>query len=188
MPLVAERASFDALYSLCYEELRRLAIAILQHEHAARVSPTTLVNEAWIKMARAPALADTSPLHFRRIAGRAMRQILVDAARRRLAQVHGGGQLEVTFDESLTGHIVCQDEQDVLALNDALDRLHTMSPRQSQLVEGRFFGGLSWAESAELLNLSESTVMREWRSARAWLAAELKRSATHRKGANSDGH
>ena len=188
MTPVAERASFDALYSLCYEELRRLAGAILHGENAARVSPTTLVNEAWIKMARSPALADTSPLHFRRIAGRAMRQILVDAARRRLAQVHGGGQLEVTFDESLTAHILCQDEQDVLALNDALDRLQTMSPRQSQLVEGRFFGGLSWAESAELLELSESTVMREWRAARAWLAAEVKRSMTRRHEAGDDGH
>ena len=187
VPHVAGRTSFDVVFSLCYEELRRLAGGMLCGENAARVSPTTLVNEAWMKMARSPALADTSPLHFRRVAGRAMRHMLVDAARRRLAQVHGGGQFEVMFDESLIDHSLCQDEKDVLALHDALDRLQMMSPRQSQLVEGRFFGGLSWAELAELLAISESTVMREWRSARAWLAAEVKRSLCRRREVSGDG-
>ena len=173
MSLAASRTSFDELFSLCYEELRRLAANILCGEHAACVSPTTLVNEVWVQIARSPALPETSPLHFRRIAGRAMRQILVDAARRRLALVNGGDQIQVTFDESL--HFVYQ-EKDVLALNAALDKLEATSPRQSQLVEMHFFGGLSWAESSELLGVSESTVMREWRSARAWLACEMDRS------------
>lgn len=176
MPLAAGRAEFDELFSLCYEELRRLAGGVLRSDRAARITPTTLVNETWLKLARSPGVADTSPLHFRRIAGRAMRQVLVDAARRRQAQVHGGGLLEVVFDESLGITSQTNDGRDILAIDAALDVLKTISPRQALLVEGRFFGGLNFAESASALGVSEATVMREWRAARAWLAREVRRS------------
>lgn len=173
----SDHQTFDRVYSLAYEELRRLARTVLRSDRAASLTPTTLVNEAWIKLARSPQVANTSPLHFRRIAGRAMRQVLVDAARRRQAEVHGGGQIHVTFDESLTTLPPIKQLADLLGLDAALTTLSSLSPRQAQLVEGRFFGGLSWAESAEALAISEATVMREWRAARAWLGCERRRGA-----------
>lgn len=101
-----------------------------------------------------------------------MRQILVDAARRRQAEMHGGGLVRVTFDPSL-GCAQGVNDRDLIALNAALEVLERRSPRQAQLVEARFFGGLSCSECAESLKVSEATVMREWRAARAWLATEI---------------
>ncbi len=178
MTPAADHQALDQLYSLAYEELRRLARAVLRNDRAAAVTPTTLVNEAWIKLARSPHLAHTSPLHFRRIAARAMRQVLVDAARRRHAQIHGGGLLRVCFDESFEAPAPARDLQDLLALDAALCALSKISPRQAHLVEGRFFGGLSSAELAETLDCSEATIMREWRAARAWLACHMRHLAT----------
>lgn len=178
--MTADQRAFDEVFSLAYEELRRLARAVLRNERAAQVTPTTLVNEAWMRLVRSPELAQTSALHFRRIAGRAMRQVLVDWARRRGAQKHGGGQVQVTFDESLGVVAPGRNLGDVLALDTALTALGELSPRQAALVEEHFFGGLSWAESAEALGVSEATVMREWRAARAWLAAEMRREGAAR--------
>ncbi len=171
---VSDQRVLDQVYSLAYEELRRLAKAVLRSDRAAGVTPTTLVNEAWIKLARSPQVANTSPLHFRRIAARAMRQVLVELARRRQSQMHGGGQIQVTFDESLGGIAPGRNLQQLLALDSALTALSKLCPRQAQLVEGHFFGGLSWAESAQSLEVSEATVMREWRAARAWLAIQMR--------------
>ena len=168
----------DETYSIAYEELRRLARAVLRGDRAAAITPTTLVNEAWLKLSRSPQVANTSPLHFRRIAGRAMRQVLVDAARRRQSEIHGAGLVRVTFEESLWNSDPGTDLEDVLALDTALNTLNQLSPRQSQLVEGHFFGGLSWAESAETLGISEATVMREWRVAKAWLACQMRHIAS----------
>jgi RNA polymerase sigma factor (TIGR02999 family) len=174
----ADHQALNDLYSLAYEELRRLARAVLRSDRAATVTPTTLVNEVWIKLARTPQVAQTSPLHFRRIAARAMRQLLVDAARRRHAQIHGGGLLRVSFCDSLDAPSVGSDLQDLLALDAALSALSKISPRQAQMVEGRFFGGLSSAELAEALECSEAAIMRDWRSARAWLACQMRQAAT----------
>lgn len=171
-----DRKALDELFSLCYEELRRLAAAILRSEGVARLTPTTLVNEAWLKLAPYPSAANTSVLHFRRIAGRAMRQVLVDIARRRLSQVHGGEFLHVTFDEALGFDSRNGDAREILALDEALNELGRMSPRQLSLVEARFFGGMSNTECAELLQCSEATLLRDWRSARAWLGREVRRS------------
>ncbi len=178
MTLTADHQALDQLYSLAYEELRRLARAVLRSDRAATVTPTTLVNEAWIKLARTPHVAQTSPLHFRRIAGRAMRQVLVDAARRRHAQIHGGGLLRVSFCDALDAPGPASDLQDLLALDAALCALGKISPRQAQMVEARFFGGLSSAELAETLQCSEATIMRDWRTARAWLACYMRQEAT----------
>jgi len=176
MPATTDRESFDEQFSLVYEELRRLASGVLRQEQNGKLTPTTLVHEAWLKLAHSPEIADTSPLHFRRIAARAMRQVLVDAARRRHAARRRDGELLVTFDESVPGTSNLADPRDILALDGALDELGRISERQARLVEGRFFGGLEISELAELLEISESTVSREWRSARAWLAVEIRRS------------
>jgi RNA polymerase sigma factor (TIGR02999 family) len=176
MPLTTDRESFDEQFSLVYEELRRLAANVLRHEQNGKLTPTTLVHEAWLKLAHSPQVADTTPLHFRRIAARAMRQVLVDAARRRHAVRRRDGEMQVTFDEFLPGISALANPKDILALDSALDELSRISERQAKLVEGRFFGGLEISELAVLLEISESTVSREWRSARAWLALEIRRS------------
>jgi RNA polymerase sigma factor (TIGR02999 family) len=161
----------DELFSITYEELRRIARQVRRNDPGASITPTALVNEAWLKLAGTPAVADTSPLHFRRIAARAMRQVLVEAARRRTAEKRGGrGGVHVTLDDQLT---VASDGTQVIALHEALEQLAAIYPRQAQLVECRFFGGLDVAETATLMGISESTVLREWRLARAWLAHAL---------------
>ena len=119
--------------------------------------------------------APESRLHFKRIAARAMRQVLVDAARRRAAEKRGGSGYDVTLDESLDAGVAAS--QDVLALDSAMHGLAKIEPRQAKVVELRFFGGMDLAETSLLLEVSESTVVREWRAARAWLAYELRRGS-----------
>ena len=168
-----QRRALDDLFSLTYEELRRLASAVKRGDPGA--TPTALVNEAWVKMSRSPGFVATSPLHFKRIAARAMRQILVEAARRRNASKRGGAEaLTITFDESL-GTQATSDRQ-LLALHAALDELERLEPRQAAIVESRFFGGLDVGETATLLNVSEATILRDWRAAKARLAHELRRA------------
>jgi RNA polymerase sigma factor (TIGR02999 family) len=174
-PVEHERRALDDLFSVTYEELRRLAANVRRGDPSATLTPTALVNEAWLKLARSPAVARTSPLHFKRIAARAMRQVLVEAARRRHAQKRGGPDaVLVTFDESLPGAAAWAG--DVLGLDAALEELARLNPRQAQMVEARFFGGLEAAEIATLLEVSEATVLRDWRAAKAWLARELRQA------------
>jgi RNA polymerase sigma factor (TIGR02999 family) len=168
---MTERRALDDLFSAAYEELRRLAASVRRNDPAATLSPTALVNEAWLKLADSPAVADTSPLHFKRIAARAMRQVLVEAARRRTADKRGGGAAVVTFDDAI-GSVTTAD--DVLGLDAALEALAKLEPRQALMVESRFFGGLDVAETAQLLDVSEATVLRDWRAAKAWLSRELR--------------
>ena len=168
-----DRQTLDTLFSVAYEELRRLASAVRRSHPASTVNPTSLVNEAWVKLARSPGLEFESHLHFKRVAARAMRQVLVESARRRHASKRGGDANLVTFTESLGGTATWGHE--LLALNDALDSLAKLSPRQAQMVESRFFGGLEIPEIAELLGISETTVLRDWRASKAWLARELRR-------------
>ena len=170
----AERRALDDLFSAAYEELRRLAASVRRDDPAATISPTALVNEAWLKLADTPAVARTSPLHFKRIAARAMRQVLVEAARRRNAEKRGGGVAVVTFDDAMSGVTTAAD---ILGLDAALEALAQIEPRQALMVESRYFGGLDVAETAELLGVSEATVLRDWRAAKAWLARELRRQA-----------
>lgn len=172
-----EREELDYVFSVAYEELRRLAAGVRRRDPQATLSPTTLVNEAWMKLARTPEVARTPELHFRRIAARAMRQVLVTAARRRMAGKRGaGGEAMVTFDEGL--EVAASGDRELLALEEALAELGRMSPRQSAMVEARFFGGLEVGEIATLLEVSEATVLRDWRAARAWLGVQLKRGAS----------
>jgi RNA polymerase sigma factor (TIGR02999 family) len=172
-----ERRALDQLFSLAYEELRRLASSVKRSDPHATLSPTTLVHEAWLKLSNSPQLGHESRLHFKRIAARAMRQLLVEAARRRHAYKRGGseGTVMVVFDDSLDEAAAYGRE--ILALDSALNDLARMSPRQATLVESRFFGGLDIGETAELLEVSEATVLRDWRAAKAWLANELRRAS-----------
>jgi RNA polymerase sigma factor (TIGR02999 family) len=161
----------DELFSATYEELRRLAVAVRRGDPNATLSPTALVNEAWLKLRESPEVARLTRVHFKRVAARAMRQVLVEVARRRRASKRGGGVSVITFDELL--HDAAAGTDVILALDQALRDLAKIQPRQATLVESRFFGGLDVAETAELLDVSESTVLRDWRAAKAWLANEL---------------
>jgi RNA polymerase sigma factor (TIGR02999 family) len=170
-----ERRAIDDLFSAVYEELRRVAHAVRRNERALTLNPTALVNAAWLKLAQSPGLDFESPLHFKRIAARAMRQLLVEAARRRLATKRGGDEVRwVTFDESL--HQAAVSERELLALDAALDELALAEPRQAEMIECRFFGGQSVTETAEALGVSEATLARDWRSARAWLAQSVRQA------------
>jgi RNA polymerase sigma factor (TIGR02999 family) len=170
-----ERRALDQLFSVTYEELRRLASSVRRSDPGATLSPTTMVNEAWVKLAKSPRFATTSQLHFKRIAARAMRQVLVEAARRRNASKRGGeGVTVVVFDDSQDQTASCG--QDLLALDTALEELARIQPRQAMMVESRFFGGLDVTEIAALLEVSEATILRDWRAAKAWLAHELRRA------------
>jgi RNA polymerase sigma factor (TIGR02999 family) len=170
----------DDLFSAAYEELRRLAAAVGRRDPSETLNPTALVNEAYLKLAPSLRVAPASRLHFKRIAACAMRQVLVEAARRRSALKRGGDRAFVTLDESLDGvpgnGYGSARADDVLALHAALDTLSRMDARQGEVVELRFFGGFDVAETADLLAVSESTVVRDWRAAKAWLAAELRRT------------
>ena len=168
-----DRRALDDLFCATYDELRRLASAVKRGDQQATLTPTALVNEAWLKLAGSPRFAIASRLHFKRIAARAMRQVLIEAARRRNADKRGAGAAFVTFEDSMGETATAADE--LLALDEALDDLARLSPRQAQIVEARFFGGFSVAEIAELLSISDATVLRDWRVARAWLSAELRR-------------
>ncbi len=171
----SDRTMVDYLFSVTYEELRRLAATLVHHDPAVTLNPTALVHEAWLKLASSPKFASTSPLHFKRIAARAMRQLLVEAARRRSARKRGGaGEANfVTFDESTDKPLAGED---IIKLDVALDELARLNPRHAVMVESRFFGGLDVAETAALLEISEATVLRDWRAAKAWLAHELRRT------------
>jgi len=169
-----ERRALDQLFSVTYEELRRLASAVRRNDPSATLTPTALVNQAWLKLAKSPRFASTSPLHFKRIAARAMRQVLVEAARRRSSSKRGGdgGAMFALVGDPAAETALGREE--LLALEDALNELERLEPRQALLVESRFYGGLDVTETAALLDVSEATVHREWKVAKAWLKHRLR--------------
>src|SRR5579862_2378895 len=142
------RKALDDLFSVTYEELRRLASTVRRGDPSATLNPTALVNEAWVKLSKSPELGKMSRLHFKRIAARAMRQLLIEAARRRHSQKRGGPDdvTVITYDESMLPVTTCGKE--LLALDAALDELARVEPRQALMVESRFFGGLDVTETA----------------------------------------
>jgi len=176
LPVIG-REALDDLFSVTYEELRRLASSVRRSDPGATLSPTGLVNQAWLKLANAPAFRSASQLHFKRIAARAMRQILVEGIRRRRSAKRGGDDpCVVVFDESTDQGP--STARDLLALDAALDDLARIHPRQALLVESRYFGGLDIPETAALLQISEATVLRDWRAAKAWLAVQIATTRT----------
>jgi RNA polymerase sigma factor (TIGR02999 family) len=160
-----EADALERLLPLVYEDLRRLARRQLGYEYVERtLNPTALVHESYLKLGRA-AMAAHDRAHFLAIAARAMRQVLVDQARDRKAAKRGGGAWDRTTltDGAWVGEF---DPDNMLALDDALGKLE---PRQRQVVECRFFGGMEEQEIAAALGVSERTVHRDWIKARAWL-------------------
>jgi RNA polymerase sigma factor (TIGR02999 family) len=167
-----ERAR-DQLIPLVYQRLRELAHQRLRGAPAENSLNTTgLVHEAYIRLVDAPRVDLPDRAHFLALASEVMRNLLVDRARARLAAKRGGGQTPLELDETLW--VSDENSESVTELDEALTRLQTLSPRQSLLLQHRYFGGLSLEESATAIGVSLATAKRELRSARAWLALELK--------------
>lgn len=164
----------EALVPLVYDELRRLAAARLRVERGGHtLQPTALVNEAWMRLSRQHESVWQNRAHFFGIAAQAMRRILVDHARRRHAARRSGGAVHVPVDDGLPAQL---PDDRLLALDQALERLESLDPRQARVVELRFFTGLSVDEAAHVLDISPGTVKRDWRTARAWLFNEVDRA------------
>ena len=170
-----EREALDKLTPLIYSQLRRMAHARLRDERPDHTLNTTaLVHEAYIKLIDINQVQWKDRAHFLAMASRLMRRVLVDYARKRRTEKRGGDQERVNFDEAL--FMPTGKSETVLDLDDALKRLEQLSPRQSEVIEHRYFGGLTAEESAEVLGISRATVERDLRSARAWLAREWSRN------------
>lgn len=160
------------LIPLVYQELRRIARWQLRGERSGHtLQPTALVHEAYLKLTRIEEMEWQGRSHFFAVAANLMRRILVDHARARLAEKRGSGQTMVEFNEAFLA--MPEKSKDILALDDALERLTKMNERQARIVELRFFSGLTEEEAAHVLGLSPRTVKRDWRSAKAWLYLEL---------------
>jgi RNA polymerase sigma factor (TIGR02999 family) len=162
----------DELMSVVYEELHRLAHHYMQRESPGHTLQTSaLVNEAFLRLVDQRDVQWRNRAHFFGIAAQMMRRILVDYARNRRYAKRGGGAREMSLDEAL----IVSDERtaEVMALDETLERLAEFDPRKSQIVEFRFFGGLSIEETAEILAVSPGTVMRDWTLAKAWLRREM---------------
>jgi RNA polymerase sigma factor (TIGR02999 family) len=168
-----DQAALDRLMPLVYDELHRMA-----KRHMARQQPghtlqtTALIHEAYLRLVGQPAKQWQNRAHFFAVAAQAMRHVLVDYARSRGYQKRGGGARAVSLDEAaIVSH---ERAAELIALDEALTDLAALHPRQSQVVELRFFGGLSVEETAEVLKVSPDTVMRDWRMAKAWLYNQLR--------------
>ena len=167
-----ERA-VNLLMPLVYEELRSMAGNKLRHERINQtLNATALVHEAYLKLVDQHSVSWQNRAHFFAIAARAMRRIIINYANEKLAQKRGGDAEILTLNEETVGFEVHPEE--LLTLDDALDRLEKMSPRQAKVVEYWLFVGLTHEEIAQLLDVSVPSVRRDWRLARAWLAKECK--------------
>ena len=166
------QSALDALTPLVYEELRRLAESYMRSESPGHtLQPTALVHEAFLRLVgRAPDCDNRS--QFYGLAAHLMRQILIDHARTRQAVKRGSRFVHLSLEEDL---VVCHERDgDLLALDEALERLAALDPRKAGVIEMPFFGGLSVRESAEVLNVSEVTVRRDWQFAKTWLLRALR--------------
>ncbi len=169
---MGDRGALDKLMPLVYQELRRLAKRHMLRQPAGHTLQTTdLVNEAYLKLVNIPEPEWKDRVHFLAVASRAMRSVLVDHARRRSYAKRGANPLRVTLREDVM--VSEQRTAEVIAVDEALNRLAALDPRKSQIVELRYFGGLSVEEAAEVVAVSPITVKREWVKARAWLFREL---------------
>ena len=170
-----DRNALDALLPLVYKELRRLAHFQLRKERPDHtLQSAALVHEAYLRLVGLNPPQWESRTHFFAIAAQLMRQILVDYARRHRAAKRGGGAGNLTLDE--VPMLSRQKDVDVLSLDEALKALAKIDPRQSRVVELRFFAGLSLAEISEVMEIAPATVQRDWTAARAWLHREISRN------------
>jgi RNA polymerase sigma factor (TIGR02999 family) len=166
-----DKSALDRLTPIVYEDLRRLARRYLFAEHAGHSLQTNaLVNEAYMRLVDYRQMQWQDRAHFLAVSAQLMRRILVEHARRR-NQKRGGGTRHVSLEQA--PEMGSTRPKDVIALDEVLDELARMDPRKAQVVELRYFGGLSVAETAEALSISVPTVMRDWTTAKAWLYREL---------------
>jgi RNA polymerase sigma factor (TIGR02999 family) len=162
----------DELFELVYNELRRVARHCLRYERPGHtLQPTALVNELYLRLIASEPVMWQNRAHFFAIAAQTLRRLLVDSARARKAEKRGGGQVKISLT-SANGWGESRDE-DLLSVDQALRRLADLEPRAARVVELRFFAGLSEAEAAEVLKVSDRTVKRDWKVARAWLMTHL---------------
>jgi RNA polymerase sigma-70 factor (ECF subfamily) len=167
-----DESAFEQLVPLVHAELHRLAHREMGRERAGHTLQTTaLVNEAYMRLIDVSRVQWKDRAHFFAMSARLMRRILVDHARARQSQKRGGDARKVTFEEALV--VSAERGSDIVALDDALQALAAVDARKSQVIELRYFGGLSVEETAEALAVSADTVIRDWRLARAWLLREL---------------
>lgn len=168
-----DRKAADKLLPLVYDEFRALARHYLAQERLNHtLQPTALVHEAYMKLVDQSRVDWQGKSHFFAVAAQAMRRILVDHARSRQRDKRGGGRARVVLDEAVA--LSPQKDEDVLALDEALEKLAQLDARQARVVELRFFGGMSVEEVAEALGVSKRTVEGDWTFARAWLSRELR--------------
>lgn len=168
-----DRGALDQLTPHVYRELRRLAGHFMQNERPGRTIQTTaLVHEAYLKLIDVTNVDWQHRAHFFAVSAQIMRRILLDRARRRVAGKRGGEAPRVNLDQ--IPDVAGGRDRELIALDDALNTLAQLDPRKAQVIELRFFGGLSVEESAEVLKVSPDTVMRDWKLARAWLLTELR--------------
>ena len=167
-----DKAALEQLMPMVYQELHRLAARHLAHERPGHTLQTTaLVHEAFLRLSDQKRVRWQNKAHFLGIAAQMMRRILVDYARGRRYAKRGGVAAVVLLDEAAT--VSVERAADLVAVDDALTRLSKLDARKGRVVELRFFGGLSVEETAEVLEVSPNTVLREWRTAKAWLHREL---------------
>lgn len=173
-----KRQALNELLPLVYDQLRQLAARQLRRERPNHtLQSTALVHEAYLKLIDQRRVQWKDREHFFAVAAQAVRRILVTHARSRNASKRGGGNTLLAFDESIA--LPDRKDVDLIRLDDALECLSRLDPQQARIIELRFFGGLSIAGAAEILDISTSTVNREWNLARAWLHRELDRSSLH---------
>ena len=169
-----DESALDRLVPLVYEELHRLARRHMRQERPDHtLQATSLVNEAYLRLIDVNRVEWRDRAHFLAVAAQMMRRILVESARNRRRQKRGGGAVHVSFDD--VQELPDLKERDLVAPSDALSALATFDARMGQVVELRFFGGLTVEETAEVLNVSAETVMRDWKTAKAWLLREIRR-------------
>jgi RNA polymerase sigma factor (TIGR02999 family) len=169
-----DRKALDALLPLVYDELRRLAHYQLRNERPEHtLRSTALVHEAYFRLVGQDFPQWEGRSHFFAVAAQLMRQILVDYARRHRASKRGSGACKLTLDDAVA--LPQRKELDIVALDDALNTLAEIDPRQSRVVELRFFAGLSLEETSEVMGIATATVQRDWTAARAWLHREISR-------------
>ena len=162
----------EQLWTLVYDQLRHIAHEQLRVERRDHTLSTTgLVHETYLRLVDRIRVPPRDRVHFLAVAARAMRQILVDHARKRKAQKRGGGRPDVAFDEAL--YLADERAEELLALDEALSRLEKLNRRLSQVIECCYFGGLTQQEAAEIIGVSVRTVERDWVKAKGWLYHEL---------------
>jgi RNA polymerase sigma-70 factor (ECF subfamily) len=172
-----DEQAVQKLLPLVHDELRRIAKRHMAGERPGHVlQATALVNEAYLRLIDVRRVQWQDRAHFFAMAARVMRRVLVDFARSQKNQKRGGALHRVTFDQNLP--VASETPEDVIAIDEALRSLAVEHERKSQVVELRFFGGLSVEETAEVLKISQETVMRDWKFAKNWLMRELSRART----------